>query len=55
MSLLYREHEKRLITIAIMTKLSATRENRSSGFPTMSDTNLAAQLLKIARNLKFRI
>ena len=27
----------------------------SSGFPTMSDTNLALQPQKMARNLKFKI
>ena len=32
-----------------------SRENRSSGFPTRSDTNRAAQLLKMARDLKFRV
>ena len=30
-------------------------ENRSSGFPTRSDTNLAVQLLEMARGLKFCI
>ena len=30
-------------------------ENRSSGFPTRSDTNRAVQLLKMAIGLKFRI
>ena len=30
-------------------------ENRSSGFPTWSDTNRAEQPLKMARGLKFRI
>ena len=30
-------------------------ENRSSGFPTSSDTNRAAQPQKMARSLKFRI
>ena len=30
-------------------------ENRSSGFPTGSDTNWAVQLQKVARGLKFRI
>ena len=30
-------------------------ENRSSGFPTRSDTNRAARSLKMARGLKFRI
>ena len=33
----------------------ATWENRSSGIPTRSDTNRAGQLLKMARDLKFRI
>ena len=31
------------------------RENRSSGFPTRSDTNRAVQAQKMARNFKFRI
>ena len=31
------------------------RENRSSGFPTRSDTNRAVQAQKMARGLKFRI
>ena len=35
--------------------LGATRENRSSGFPTRSDTNRAAHILNKARDLKFRI
>ena len=34
---------------------AATRENRSSGFPTRSDTNRAVQSQKQARSLKFRI
>ena len=34
---------------------AATSENRTSGFPTRSDTNRAWQSLKIARDLKFRI
>ena len=34
---------------------AVTWENRSSGFPTRSDTNRAAQLLNMARGLKFRI
>ena len=34
---------------------AATRENRSSGFPTRSDTNRAVQAQKRARSLKFRI
>ena len=34
---------------------AATRENRSSGFPTRSDTNRALQSQKQARSLKFRI
>ena len=34
---------------------AATRENRSSGFPTRSDTNRAVQAQKQARSLKFRI
>ena len=34
---------------------ATTRENRSSGFPTGSDTNQAAQSLNIARDLKFLI
>ena len=32
-----------------------TQENRSSGFPTMSDTHRPVQLQKISRSLKFRI
>ena len=32
-----------------------TRENRSSGFPTCSETNQAEQLQKMARGLKFQI
>ena len=34
---------------------ASLRENRSSGFPTGSDTNRAVQPQKIARGLKFRI
>ena len=34
---------------------AATRENRSSGFPTRSDTNRPVQAQKRARSLKFRI
>ena len=34
---------------------SVTRENRSSGFPTLSDTNRLVQSQKIARSLKFRL
>ena len=34
---------------------AATRENRSSGFPTRSDTNRPVQSQKMARSLKFRI
>ena len=36
-------------------KRAATRENRSSGFPTRSDTNRPVQSQKQARSLKFRI
>ena len=36
-------------------KQAATRENRSSGFPTRSDTNRPVQAQKRARSLKFRI
>ena len=35
--------------------LSLVLRYRSSGFPTRSDTNQAAQLQKVARGLKFRI
>ena len=35
--------------------LAATRENRSSGFPTRSDTNRAVQAQKMARGRKFLI
>ena len=31
------------------------KQNRSSGFPTRSDTNWAVQSLNMARGLKFRI
>ena len=34
---------------------AAARENRSSGFPTRSDTNRPVQSQKQARSLKFRI
>ena len=34
---------------------AATSENRSSEFPTRSDTDQAVQLLEMARDLKFRI
>ena len=34
---------------------AATQENRSSGFPTRSDTNRPVQSQKQARGLKFRI
>ena len=34
---------------------AATPENRSSGFPTRSDTNRHVQSQKQARSLKFRI
>ena len=34
---------------------AATSENRSSGFPTRSDTNRAVQPQKMARGSKFRI
>ena len=34
---------------------AASQENRSSGFPTRSDTNRAVQPQKMARGLKFRI
>ena len=34
---------------------AVTRENRSSGFPTRSDTNRPVQSQKQARSLKFRI
>ena len=34
-------------------KRAATRENRSSGFPTRSDTNRPVQSQKQARGLKF--
>ena len=34
---------------------AASRENMSSGFPTKSDTNRAAQPQEMARGLKFRI
>ena len=34
---------------------SSLRENRSSGFPTRSDTNRAVQPKKMSRDLKFRI
>ena len=34
---------------------AATRENRSSGFPTRSDINRPVQLQTQARSLKFRI
>ena len=33
---------------------AATRENRSSGFPTRSDTNRPVQFQKTSRRLKFR-
>ena len=35
--------------------LASLRENRSSGFPTRSDTSQAVQPQKMARGLKFRI
>ena len=35
--------------------IKATSENRSSGFPTRSDTNRAGQQQKMATDLKFRI
>ena len=34
---------------------ASTRENRSSGFPTRSDTNRPVQAQKRARSLKFQI
>ena len=34
---------------------AATQENRSSGFPTKSDTKGPVQLQKMARSMKFRI
>ena len=36
-------------------KCAATRENRSSGVPTKSDTNRPVQSQEQARSLKFRI
>ena len=53
-------------TLAIVEERAFTRpenningaslwENRSSGFPTRSDTNRAVQLQKMARSLKLRI
>ena len=39
----------------VIHERAVTSENRSSGFPTRSDTNLAGQSLMIARDLKFRI
>ena len=41
------------LKLAIMS--AATRENRSSGFPTRSDENRPVQSQKNARSLKFRI
>ena len=35
--------------------LAVTRQNRSSGFPTRSDTNRAVQPQRMTRRLKFRI
>ena len=39
----------------VFDETSRIRENRSSGFPTRSDTNRAVQLHKMAGGLKFRI
>ena len=39
----------------ISSKYEPRCENRSSGFPTRSDTNQAVQPLKMARGLKFCI
>ena len=36
-------------------KIAVMRENRSSGFPTRSDTNRPEQPQKQARSLKFRL
>ena len=34
---------------------ASTREDLSSGFPTMQDSNQPAQLQRVARELKFRV
>ena len=45
----------RNISFLIRHQMSLVVKNRSSGFPTRSDTNRAVQPQKIARDLKFRI
>ena len=41
--------------LRLISNGAATSENRSSGFPTRSDTNRAVQPKKMARDLKFQI
>ena len=41
--------------LGLNTIRAATQENRSSGFPTRSDTNWPVQSQEQARSLKFRI
>ena len=41
--------------VRVSNDLAATREKRSSGFPTRSDTNRTVQSQLQARSLKFRI
>ena len=43
------------LTLWLISHEPRCEENRSSGFPTRSDTNRAVQSQKMARDLKFRI
>ena len=53
--------EDQLLGVVILTEKqvgdieAATGENRSSGFPTWSDTNRPVKLQKMARFLKFQV